>query len=667
MFGEDYAWVLSGAPQDSWWRDTAGTNCSRAQLVKAVQGVVLVTAHGSIIGTNASESGLTNRQFLLEFSRTGQPLTEYVTQTYDAVWAIALALSQMMERSEVVEGRSGSHRRHLQHATTRREVKYPPRPIRREVNSAWVTRVNTPPRKPDKEDQKCSSSLHQQPGSSTKPTMSWILGRLARLQEPAESPGQRRPGPGGRQGIHHSPGLHTADSATFQLDAFDYAREDMADKILETMQGLRFRGVSGPISFDCPDRVGVTAFYQIQEGDPVKVALYHPEEAALDLECPGCQALVWPGGEVPASRVFKVRVDTIAPAAFVIMSALASLGILLALAFLIFNLTYRRLKYIKLSSPRLNNTTVVGCVLVYTAVILLGLDHATLPAPHCFPVICTARAYLLSAGFSLAFGSMFTKTYRVHQIFTRSNSAGVVRNKLLKDKQLITVIMVLLAVDVVIVSAWVTVDPMTRHLHNLTLEISAGHRGVVYQPQVEVCRSVHTSGWLGALYVYKGLLVAVGVYMAWETRHVKIPALNDSQYIGMSVYNVVITSIIVIVAANIIGERTTLAYVIITTLIFTSTTTTLCLLFIPKILTIIRRAEGDPIVESMGLKIQSNTRRLLTEDKREKYYRAEVQNKVYRREVVKLDQELHKLHRWLEAPDSPSSSTRSLDLTMKKV
>lgn len=51
----------------------------------------------------------------------------------------------------------------------------------------------------------------------------------------------------------------------------------------------------------------------------------------------------------------------------------------------------------------------------------------------------------------------------------------------------------------------------------------------------------------------------------------------------MSVYNVVITSIIVIVAANVLGERTTLAYVIITTLVFVSTTTTLCLLFIPKV------------------------------------------------------------------------------------
>lgn len=48
--------------------------------------------------------------------------------------------------------------------------------------------------------------------------------------------------------------------------------------------------------------------------------------------------------------------------------------------------------------------------------------------------------------------------------------------------------MVLLVVDVVIVSAWVAVDPMTRHMHNLTLEVSAKDRGVVYQPQVSVGR-----------------------------------------------------------------------------------------------------------------------------------------------------------------------------------
>lgn len=109
--------------------------------------------------------------------------------------------------------------------------------------------------------------------------------------------------------------------------------------------------------------------------------------------------------------------------------------------------------------------------------------------------------------------------------------------------------------------------------------------------QVEVCRSQYTQSWLGALYAYKGLLLIVGVYMAWETRHVKIPALNDSQYIGVSVYSVVITSAIVVLLANLISEQVTLAFITISALILTSVTATLCLLFVPKLHDILSRSE----------------------------------------------------------------------------
>lgn len=90
---------------------------------------------------------------------------------------------------------------------------------------------------------------------------------------------------------------------------------------------------------------------------------------------------------------------------------------------------------------------------------------------------------MLSAGFSLAFGSMFAKTYRVNKIFTYS-AASVVKDKFLKDRHLITLILMLLIVDGVIVALWIMIDPMKRHLHSMTLENSSKDRGVVYQPQV---------------------------------------------------------------------------------------------------------------------------------------------------------------------------------------
>lgn len=183
-----------------------------------------------------------------------------------------------------------------------------------------------------------------------------------------------------------------------------------------------------------------------------------------------------------------------------------------------------------------------------------------------------------------------------------------------------------------------------------------------------MCRSHHTQSWLGALYAYKGLLLIVGVYMAWETRHVKIPALNDSQYIGVSVYSVVITSAIVVVLANLIADQVTLAFVTITALILTSTTATLSLLFVPKINGIWGNGgahNNDPISHSMGLKMEYNTRRFMTDDRRELQYRVEVQNRVYKKEMAALDAEIAKLQRLLTDSRS-STSTSSVAQSMQR-
>ncbi|XP_043471237.1 gamma-aminobutyric acid type B receptor subunit 2 isoform X2 [Leptopilina heterotoma] len=561
MHGGDYAWILPGDTIDlsgmtgDWWH-IRPDNCSPSQLLQTLDGLIIVKSHGAILSDDISHSGLTSSEFTAELAKRGVTVSQYAAQTYDAVWAVAVA----MNKSE-----------------------------------AFLNKKNV------------------------------------------------------------------------SFAQYSHKRQDLAYYLLGQMKDLHFNGVSGPVSFDGADRVGITAFYQMQGHDQRRIAIFTPDDGQLIMNCPGCAITRWPGGHPPvARRVFRLRVVTVAPAAFLVVTCLSSVGVTLALAFLAFNLHFRKHKSIKLSSPRLNNMAAVGCGLVYGAVVLLGLDHATLPdSDDYFPVVCTARVYLLSAGFSLAFGSMFTKTYRVHRIFTRSRS-GVVKNKLLQDTQLISLICVLLLIDGLVVTLWVTMDPMQRHLRNLTLEINPQERGVVYQPQVEVCRSQHTNGWLGALYVYKGLLLVVGVYMAWETRHVKVPALNDSQYIGMSVYSVVITSGIVVALANLISDQATLVFVTITALILASTTATLALLFLPQLTNILSGERADPVIQSLGLKIECNTRRFVTDDRRELQYRVEVQNRVYRREMAQLELELARLEKQLGQENvDPSQGSSSASIPQR--
>ncbi|KYN06530.1 Gamma-aminobutyric acid type B receptor subunit 2 [Cyphomyrmex costatus] len=616
MHGGDYAWILPGETIDSlgltgnWWNVGVG-ECSPSQLSQTLDGLIIVKSHATVVGNETSSSGLTSKKFTSELNNTGVIHSKYAGQTYDAVWAMALAFAE----TEVLLNRR-------------------------------------------------NESMAQ----------------------------------------------------------YAHTRKDLAKLLLEQLKDLRFIGVSGPVSFDDADRVGITAFYQMHGHDIKRIAIYTPEDEKLIMNCPGCEATRWPGGQVPAARrVFRsrlagqviefviahrLRMVTVAPAAFLAITCIASVGVTLALAFLAFNLHFRKHKSIKLSSPRLNNMAAVGCGLVYGAVILLGLDDATLPdSDGYYPTVCKViNIYYVGILTVPTIGWLLLSFWLdVHEDLSGTQNLyeeperGLRVLQLLQDTQLIFLICMLLVIDVVVVTLWVILDPMQRHLQNLTLEISPQDRGVVYQPQtttvarmsrldhrnyvnepqpinpylylplqVEVCRSQHTNGWLSALYVYKGLLLVVGVYMAWETRHVKIPALNDSQYIGMSVYFVVITSGIVVVLANLMPDRATLAFVTITALILASTTATLALLFLPQLANILAGERADPVVQSLGLKIECNTRRFVTDDKRELQYRVEVQNRVYRREMAQLELELARLEKQLaQEPVEPSHTSSSASIPQR--
>ena len=59
-----------------------------------------------------------------------------------------------------------------------------------------------------------------------------------------------------------------------------------------------------------------------------------------------------------------------------------------------------------MSSPNLNNLIIVGCLLCYSSVIILGLDSSLTSEPA-FRYICTVKAWVLMAGFTLSRWSPF--------------------------------------------------------------------------------------------------------------------------------------------------------------------------------------------------------------------------------------------------------------------
>ena len=108
---------------------------------------------------------------------------------------------------------------------------------------------------------------------------------------------------------------------------------------------------------------------------------------------------------------------------------------------------------------------------------------------------------------------------------------------------------------------------------------------ILIHHQVELCKSDHSFYFLAIVYSTKGLLLAFGTFLAWETRKVTIPALNDSQTIGMCIYNVVVLSVVGVIMSFVLTTQPTLNYVLTSAMLIVGTTITQLMVFVPKVST----------------------------------------------------------------------------------
>ena len=103
----------------------------------------------------------------------------------------------------------------------------------------------------------------------------------------------------------------------------------------------------------------------------------------------------------------------------------------------------------------------------------------------------------------------------------------------------------------------------------------------------EKCECNNFGYLIGALYVYKGLLVVFGLFLAYESRNVKYIHINDSRFVSIAMYIVVIVvgigaPLSLVLAVHFFIDA---AYVLAVLMIIGSTMSCLLILFIPKVRT----------------------------------------------------------------------------------
>ena len=98
-----------------------------------------------------------------------------------------------------------------------------------------------------------------------------------------------------------------------------------------------------------------------------------------------------------------------------------------------------------------------------------------------------------------------------------------------------------------------------------------------------MCTSDSSLIWLSFFFTYKGFVLLAGLFLAFETRRVKMKPLNDSRFIVMSVYGLVIVSIVLTPIGLLLQHYPNVQYGIIGGMILLSTSLILGLVFVTKV------------------------------------------------------------------------------------
>jgi len=138
------------------------------------------------------------------------------------------------------------------------------------------------------------------------------------------------------------------------------------------------------------------------------------------------------------------------------------------------------------------------------------------------PQLCMGKIVLWNFGFSITYGSLFIKTFRLHKIFNNI----VLRVMVISNLDLCLRLLAIVAVDAFIFIIWGAVSPFS-----------------IKSPDERLCLSDSSDAYVGVLIAIKGLLIGAGAVLTFKIR--KIPSgFNESFYIALAIYNTLFLGIV---------------------------------------------------------------------------------------------------------------------------
>ncbi|KAK3107075.1 hypothetical protein FSP39_006399 [Pinctada imbricata] len=275
-----------------------------------------------------------------------------------------------------------------------------------------------------------------------------------------------------------------------------------------------------------------------------------------------------------------MEVRTIGPGTFAVSCIVTTIGIVFSVGFLTFNVFHRKKRFIKMSSPKLNVMISSGGLSLNIACLMYGMDFFLEERYPEATVTCQIRLWLVTLGFTLVFGPMFAKAWRVYLIF---RNAGIKR-VVIRDTKLFMMSSIFMLVDIVILVLWQSIDIMKSQKVKYLLLLDKEENGssVMDHINIQECSSSGTSVWLSILFLWKTGLLGFGLYLAWKTRNVMLPAMRDSVSMIVSILTTLLLTAPTIMLTSLLRHSPNAIYITEMTLITVCVSVVQVATFLPK-------------------------------------------------------------------------------------
>ena len=238
------------------------------------------------------------------------------------------------------------------------------------------------------------------------------------------------------------------NNSEVDLAEYHHGEPDKTRMIRDQRHKLDFKGVSGQVKFDqatgyANREVGIYQIFSTWENyiahyNGQNITIFNREQAEfVDNNFPLAQNVV----NRPLAMIFLT---------------LTAIQLMLVATSHLISMFYRKYRSIKASSPRLNHILYSGCYVMIVGTFIFILLKAFSGDAKRDATICQAMwAWLLPIGYTLIFGTIMGRTWRIYRIFICFNNPG----QFISDLTLFALILFLLTIDFIIGITWTATDP----------------------------------------------------------------------------------------------------------------------------------------------------------------------------------------------------------------